>query len=158
MADEVMDLGVETEVELGETEAEVESAEPGSETEVEGQQSESAEPTSAASTWKQVKERLKDAPDLHRQVKKALHFMEDANKRLPDGIAKVSERLQLISQLDDNPEDPEYVAGSTPIEDVISNTLAERGFWKRRVRYRRKQLPPAQAEQPQFKENLWPMR
>ena len=130
MADEVMDLGVETEVELDEAEAEVESSEPGAETEVEGQQSESAEPTSAASTWKQVKERLKDAPDLHRQVKKALHFMEDANKRLPDGIAKVSERLQLISQLDDNPEDPEYVAGSTPIEDVISNTLAERGFWR----------------------------
>jgi hypothetical protein len=128
MADEVMDIGVETEVELGETEAEVEGAEPGTEVEA-GTQTES-EPTSAASTWKQVKERLKDAPDLHRQVKKALHFMEDANKRLPDGIAKISERLQLISQLDDNPDDPEYVTGSTPIEDVISNTLAERGFWR----------------------------
>lgn len=131
MADEVLELGAETEVDLGETETEVEGAESGAEVEgVEGQQTESIEPTSAASTWKQVKERLKDAPDLHRQVKKALHFMEDANKRLPDGIAKVSERLQLVSQLDDNPDDPEYVPGSTPIEDVISNTLAERGFWR----------------------------
>lgn len=127
MADEILELGTETEVDLS-TETEVEGAEQGAE--VEGQQAESTEPTSAASTWKQVKERLKDAPDLHRQVKKALHFMEDANKRLPDGIAKVQERLELISQLDDNPEDPEYVAGSTPIEDVISNTLAERGFWR----------------------------
>jgi hypothetical protein len=130
MADEVLETGLESEVEQLETGAEVEGAESGAETEATEQTAESTEPTSAASTWKQVKERLKDAPDLHRQVKKALHFMEDAQKRLPDGIAKVQERLELVSQLDDNPEDPEYVPGSTPIEDVISNTLAERGFWR----------------------------
>jgi hypothetical protein len=126
MEDEVLELGAEAEVQ--ELETEIEGAESG--TEGEGQVAESSEPVSAASTWKQVKERLKDSPELHRQVKKALHFMDDANKRLPDGIAKVSERLQLVSQLDDNPGDPEYVAGSTPLEDVISNTLAERSFWR----------------------------
>src|SRR5277367_3275431 len=106
MADELMDLGADTEVDQIETNTETEGTEPGTETEgLEGHQAtESTEPTSAASTWKQVKERLKDAPDLHRQVKKALHFMEDASKRLPDGIAKATERLELISQLDDDPE------------------------------------------------------
>ena len=113
------------EVEQGSKEV-VEGAE-----QVEGaEETESEEPKSAAETWKQVKDRLKDAPDLHRQVKKALHFMEDANRRMPDGIAKAAERLELISQLDDNPDDPDYVAGSTPIEDVISNTLSERTFWR----------------------------
>lgn len=129
MADELMDLGTETEVDLG-TETELETPEAGTEAEAGAELQNEAEPTSAASTWKQVKERLKDAPDLHRQVKKALHFMEDASKRLPDGIAKVQERLELVSQLDDNPDDPEYVPGSTPIEQVISNTLAERSFWR----------------------------
>ena len=129
MADELelIDSGAELETE-GATEVEQ-----GAEEVVEGaEQTESTETdsSSAASTWKQVKERLKDTPDLHRQVKKALHFMEDANRRMPDGLAKAQERLGLIAQLDDNPEDPEYVAGSTPIEEVISNTIAERSFWR----------------------------
>lgn len=88
------------------------------------------EPAGAAQTWKQVKEALKDKPELHRQVKKALHFLEDANKRLPDGIGKAVERLELLNQLDDNPDDPEYVPGSATIEEVISNTVAERSFWR----------------------------
>jgi hypothetical protein len=120
--------GAELEAEGAELEtegAETETAEGES-----GAQAGATETIGAASTWKQVKERLKDSPDLHRQVKQALHFMEDANKRMPDGIAKAAERLELISHLDDNPEDPEYVPGSTPIEQVISNTLAERGFWR----------------------------
>jgi hypothetical protein len=126
MADEVMDLGAEVEDVQLETGEEIE-AESGAETE---EQTEVQEPQGAANTWKQVKEKLKDSPELHRQIKKALHFMEDAQKRLPDGVVKAVERLELISQLDDNPDDPEYVPGSTPIEDVVSNTLAERGFWR----------------------------
>jgi hypothetical protein len=128
MADELEVLdGAELETEGAE------EVEQGSESGAEGgEQQESAEtaPVRAASIWKQVGERLKDSPDLHRQVKQALHFMEDANKRFPDGVAKAAERLGLISQLDDNPEDPDYVPGSMPIEQVISNTLAERGFWR----------------------------
>jgi len=129
MADEleVMDAGAELEVEGAE------EVEQGSEAEVEGaEQIEQAdgEPASAASTWKQIKDRLKDSPELHRDVKKALHHWEESRKLLPDGVSKAVERLKLIEQLDDNPEDAEYVAGSTPIEQVISNTLAERGFWR----------------------------
>jgi hypothetical protein len=128
MADEaVLDIGAELESEGAE------EVEQGVESEVEGAeqaQSVDGEPASAASTWKQLKDKLKDSPDLHREVKKALHHWEESRKLLPDGVAKTVERLKLIEQLDDNPEDAEYVAGSTPIEQVISNTLAERGFWR----------------------------
>lgn len=129
MADEILELGTETEVEPS-TETEVEGTEQGTEDAEGAVQQTTTEPQSASATWKQIKERLKDSPDLHRQVKKALHFMEDANRRMPDGIAKAAERLELISQLDDNPDDPDHVAGATPIEDVISNTIAERSFWR----------------------------
>jgi hypothetical protein len=129
MADELEVIeGAELEAEGAELETEGTQAE--TEGTEGGTQTTETSPTSAASTWKQVKERLKDSPDLHRQVKQALHFMEDANRRMPDGIAKAQERLQLIAQLDDNPDDPEYVPGSAPIEEVISNTIAERGFWR----------------------------
>ena len=128
MADEVMDLGTDAELDLG-VETEVEVAEPGAEVEAEPVEG-SPEAVSAANTWKQVKERLKDSPDLHRQVKKALHFMEDAQKRIPDGIVKAQERLGLIAQLDDDPDDPEYVPGSRTMEEVVSNIKAELGFWR----------------------------
>lgn len=85
---------------------------------------------STGDDWKTLKEVLKDQPDLHKRVKAALHTAANLEKRFPDGIAAVENRLKLLSQLDDNPDDPEYVAGSTPIEDVISNTIAERGFWR----------------------------
>lgn len=131
MADEILDLGTDTSIELEspEVETEVESAEPGTETESTEVQP-TGELTKAADIWKQAKELLKEHPELHRQVKKALHMMEDANRRFPDGITKAQERLELISQLDDNPEDPEYVPGSKPMEQVVSDTLAERGFWR----------------------------
>ena len=128
MADEaVLDVGAELESEGAE------EVEQGAEAEVEGaEQAESVdgEPTSAASTWKQLKDKLKDSPDLHREVKKALHHWEESRKLLPDGVAKTVERLKLMEQLDDNTDDAEYVPGSTPIEQVISNTLAERSFWR----------------------------
>jgi hypothetical protein len=128
MPDEaVLDIGAELESEGAE------EVEQGAEAEVEGaEQAESVdgEPTSAASTWKQLKDKLKDSPDLHREVKKALHHWEESRKLLPDGVAKTVERLKLMEQLDDNTDDAEYVPGSTPIEQVISNTLAERSFWR----------------------------
>jgi hypothetical protein len=128
MADEaVLDVGAELESEGAE------EVEQGAEAEVEGAeqaQSVDGEPTSAASTWKQLKDKLKDSPDLHREVKKALHHWEESRKLLPDGVAKTVERLKLMEQLDDNTNDAEYVPGSTPIEQVISNTLAERSFWR----------------------------
>lgn len=121
-----------------EVELEVDTETP--ETEVEGEQAE-AEPAgdagdagaparSTGDDWKTLKEVLKDHPDLHQRVKAALHMAARFEKRFPDGVAAVENRLKLLSQLDDNPDDPEYVAGSTPIEDVISNTIAERGFWR----------------------------
>ena len=128
MADEaVLDIGAELESEGAE------EVEQGAEAEAEGaEQAESidGEPASAASTWKQLKDKLKDSPDLHREVKKALHHWEESRKLLPDGVAKTVERLKLMEQLDDNTDDAEYVPGSTPIEQVISNTLAERSFWR----------------------------
>ncbi|MGB9408298.1 MAG: hypothetical protein WCA89_12220 [Terracidiphilus sp.] len=128
MADEaVLDIGAELESEGAE------EVEQGAEAEVEGaEQAESVdgEPASAASTWKQLKDKLKDSPDLHRDVKKALHHWKETRKLLPDGVAKTVERLKLMEQLDDNTDDAEYVPGSTPIEQVISNTLAERSFWR----------------------------
>lgn len=128
--DEILDLGAETEVSELETEVEGTEAESGAEGAEGTAELQSTEPVSAATTWKQVKDRLKDSPELHRKVKEALHLADDVYKRFPDGVTKTAERLQLLSQLDDNPEDPEYVAGSTPIEQVISNTIAERGFWR----------------------------
>jgi len=129
MADEleVIDGGAELETEGAE---EVEQGAEGATEGAEAAGAAESEPASAASTWKQVKEKLHDSPDLHRQVKKALHAYEESRKLLPEGVAKTVERLKLIEQLDDNPEDTEYVAGSTPIEQVISNTLAERSFWR----------------------------
>jgi hypothetical protein len=128
MADEaVLDVGAELESEGAE------EVEQGAEAEVEGaEQAESVdgEPASAASTWKQIKDKLKDSPDLHREIKKALHHWEESKKLFPDGAAKAVERLKLMEQLDDNTDDAEYVPGSTPIEQVISNTLAERSFWR----------------------------
>lgn len=128
--DELMELGTEsTETELSGAEGETEGAEQEAVGEGAETQTESAEPANAAAIWKQVKDRLKDSPSAYQQVKKALHFMEDANRRMPDGIVKAAERLELLSKLDDV-DDPNYVAGATPIEDVISNTLAERSFWR----------------------------
>ncbi|MGB7603310.1 MAG: hypothetical protein WBM24_23605, partial [Candidatus Sulfotelmatobacter sp.] len=130
MADELDLSGTETELDLGETtEAEVEAE--GVDTET-TEASETTETTqrSTGDDWKTLKEVLKDQPDLHKRVKAALHTAANLEKRFPDGIAAVENRLKLLSQLDDNPDDPEYVAGSTPIEDVISNTIAERGFWR----------------------------
>lgn len=134
MADEaVLDVGAELESEGAE------EVEQGAEAEVEGAeqaQSVDGEPTSAASTWKQLKDKLKDSPDLHREVKKALHHWEESRKLLPDGVAKTVERLKLLEKLDDNSLDggsgidPDYVAGSRPVEETIERTLAERSFWR----------------------------
>jgi hypothetical protein len=134
MADEaVLDVGAELESEGAE------EVEQGAEAEVEGAeqaQSVDGEPTSAASTWKQLKDKLKDSPDLHREVKKALHHWEESRKLLPDGVAKTVERLKLLERLDDNSLDgsseidPDYVAGSRPVEETIERTLAERTAWR----------------------------
>jgi hypothetical protein len=129
MAEElaVIDSGAELEVEGAE---EVEQGAEGIAEGAEAVEQVEAEPTSAASTWKQVKEKLKDSPDLHRQVKKALHAFEESRKLFPDGAAKAVERLKLMEQFDDDTDDPDYTPGSRPIEEVVSNTLAERGFWR----------------------------
>lgn len=135
MAEEmVLDGGAELEIaplEIEESGAELEGAE-GAETALEGAEAEAGDETdqAASAVWKDVKERLKDVPTLHRQVKKALHTMEALEKRLPDGIEKTVQRIEAIQQLDDDPEDPDYMPGSRPFEDVISNTIAERTFWR----------------------------
>jgi hypothetical protein len=94
------------------------------------QQTTETEPATAADSWRQIKELLKDKPALHGHVKKALRHMETFNSKFPEGIEGAIKRLEVMQQLDDNPDDPEYVPGSTPLEDVISNTLAERTFWR----------------------------
>ncbi len=124
---EVIDGGAELETEGAK------EVEQGAETEVEGAEAVEkveAEPASAADTWKQVKEKLKDSPDLHREVKKALHAFEASKRLFPDGPEKAIERLKLMEQFDDDTDDLDYVAGSRPIEEVVSNTLAERSFWR----------------------------
>lgn len=92
--------------------------------------SSAAQSQSGKDVYRAIKDTLRNSPDHYKQVKTALHMMDDINRRFPDGIAKTAERLELISQLDDNPDDPEHVSGSTPIEQVISNTIAERTFWR----------------------------
>jgi hypothetical protein len=134
MADELELSGTETELDLGETtEAEVEAGDAGDAGQAAPAGDAGDAGQAARSTgddWKTLKEVLKDHPDLHKRVKGALHAAANLEKRFPDGVAAVENRLKLLSQLDDNPDDPDYVAGSTPIEDVISNTIAERGFWR----------------------------
>lgn len=112
--------------------ANAEQAEGSEETEqfVGGEEQQVQAPSSPAEIWKQAKEALKDSPQLHAHVKKALHWMGRMDKELPDGIDATVKRLKAIEQLDDNPDDPEYVPGSASLEDVVSNTLAERKFWR----------------------------
>ncbi len=127
MADElVLDAAVETEPVETAVEETVE-VEPGAEVETEEQGTEDAP---VGSVWREVKEKLKDSPNLHRQVKTALHAYENLKKSLPDGVEKAVQRLEAVNQLDDDPDDPEYVPGSRTFDEVISNTIAERSFWR----------------------------
>lgn len=91
---------------------------------------EPASDSTAAEAWKGIRELLKSSPQHHAQVKKALHHMERFNEKLPDGIEGTLKKLDAMRQLDTNPSDPEYVPGSAPIEDVVSNAVAEIGFWR----------------------------
>ena len=126
MADELelLDAGAELETEGAELETE------GAELETEAVETETQADLSPNDIWKLTKEKFADNPGAHRQIKNALRTYEELNKTFPEGIKKTAERLELFKQLDDNPGDPEYVPGSTPIEDVISNTIAERTFWR----------------------------
>lgn len=124
--DTVVEEPVETEVDAGtETTTGTEAVE----TEEQGT-GESAADAPVASVWKEVKDKLKDSPNLHRQVKAALHAYEKMKTGFPDGMETAVKRLEAVSQLDDDPEDPDYVQGSRTFEEVISNTVAERTFWR----------------------------
>lgn len=134
MADDmVLDAAVEAEPLETSVEETVEVPEPGTETEVDGAEpgnTDSEEDAPVGSVWREVKERLKDAPNLHRQVKAALHSYERAKAAFPDGVEAAVKRLEAINQLDDDPKDPDYLPGSRTPEEVLSNTVAERGFWR----------------------------
>ena len=133
MAEEMI-LDTATEVEPIETDAGAElEVSDGQETPVEGaeqgtQDAEADQPASAV--WREVKDLLKNKPSLYRAVKTAIHAQERLREKLPDGLETAVKRLEAVNQLDDDPEDPDYVAGSRTFEEVISNTMAERGFWR----------------------------
>jgi hypothetical protein len=125
MATAALDMGAELEPLESGTE---ETTEP-IESDTEGSTETSSEPTSdlpASQLWGKVKESLKDDPNSLRQVRKAIHFLEDANKKLPDGIGKTLERLEAVKQLADDPD----IADAQPFEEIIQNTIAERTFWR----------------------------
>jgi hypothetical protein len=130
MADEIVaDVAIEAEpieaveetVDTG-TEAPAAGAEPGA--------GELEADAPVGTVWKDVKELLKDKPQLYRQVKQALHIAENVKKGLPDGLETAVKRMEAVNQLDDDPDDPEYVPGSRTFDEVISNTIAERTFWR----------------------------
>ncbi len=134
MADEmVLDTGTEAEIEP--IEAPAEGAEPGVEAETSTEAGTAAPATEedvpAPQIYKAVKEALKaHDPNTLRQVRKALHLMDEVKAKAPDGIGKLVERMELVNQLDDDVEDPEYVPGTRTFDEVIERTMAERTFWR----------------------------
>ena len=129
--DEVIEGAAETELEpLAITEA----AEPGTETEtVEAEPAEltEGEDQPAPAIYKAVKEALKSHdPNLVRQVRKALVLADELKAKAPDGLDSLVQRMELVKQLDDDPEDAEYVPGTRTFDEVVSNTIAERTFWR----------------------------
>ncbi len=135
MAEEmVLDAGTEVEEPLETGSEGSESSEIGSEstesTET-GHETERAEDKPAAQIYKSIKEALKaHDPSALRQVRKALHLMDEVKSKAPDGLGKLVERMEAISQLDDDDEDAEYVPGTRTMEEVIERTLNERNFWR----------------------------
>lgn len=131
MGDElVLDSVVEEPVETGAEETvDTTDAEPGSAATEPGA-ADTGEDAPVGAAWKEAKERLKDVPAVQRQVKAALHAYEKMKSGLPDGIEATIKRLEAVNQLDDDPEDPDYMPGSRTFEEVISNTIAERSFWR----------------------------
>src|SRR5580698_9097990 len=124
MPDDLVLDAVETEpIETTETEPDESGADTPLETTEPAEGAEEADQPASA-VWRDIKEKLKDSPATYRQVKKALHAFDDLSKRLPDGLEKTVERIEAIGQLDDDPEDPDYIPGSRTFEEVISNTIA----------------------------------
>lgn len=133
MADEmVLDTGTETELEPLEAGAEVEAAQTGTEGEGADQQAAIAgEDVPAPQIYKAIKEALKaHDPNALRQVRKALHLMDEVKAKAPDGIGKLVERMELMKQLDDDDEDPNYEPGTRTFDEVIARTMGERTFWR----------------------------
>lgn len=140
MADEVIDTGVEAEP-LAITEA----AEPGTQDDQidqhgsdeageAGGAGQAEEDQPGPQVWKAVKDALKAQeatnPGLVRQVRKALILADELKAKAPDGLDNLVQRMELVKQLDDDPEDPEYVPGTRTFDEVVSNTIAERTFWR----------------------------
>ena len=91
----------------------------------------SGEDVPAPQIYKAIKEALKaHDPNALRQVRKALHLMDEVKAKAPDGIGKLVERMELVNQLDDDDEDPEYQPGTRTFDEVIERTVAERTFWR----------------------------
>ena len=128
MPDEgVLDAGLESTEE--QVESTVESTETGAEsgTESTTDTGEGGAELTGSQLWKNVKEALKASdPKTLQAVRKALFKSSEFEKAYPDGLAKVTERLEAIKRLADDPD----VADAEPNETLIDNTLAERTFWR----------------------------
>lgn len=130
MADEVLELetpALDTEA----VEVETADVQDGAEDSSSAAPQIEGEDVPAPQIYKAIKEALKaHDPNALRQVRKALHLMDEVKSKAPDGIGPMVERMKLMEQLDDDPDDPEYVAGTRTFDEVVSNTIAERTFWR----------------------------
>jgi hypothetical protein len=114
--DAVVDEAVEAPLELG------------TETVTEGAEGEaSTEPVAGAPLWQSIRESLKGADKATQaSVRKAIFDATEVGKRHPEGLKGIDAVLESVKKLSADSETPDAV----PVEQVIEETLAERGFWR----------------------------
>jgi hypothetical protein len=120
--DEVLDTPVEEVVEPVEGAEAVEGAEG-----AEGGAEAAGESLTGAPLWKSIKDSFQGKdPKTVAQVRKAIYDATEVGKRHPEGLKGIDAVLNSVKRLSEDSETPDAV----PTEQVIEETLAERGFWR----------------------------